>query len=329
MLISQIIIFAVSFLVLAWASKVLISSLTKISQFLQVSEYALAFIVMGIATSVPELFLSISSSFQGIGHLSLGNVIGANILNITLVVGLVALLAGGIKSGPETHSKIAPIFIIVILPLLLLYDGLLDWIDGSLLIIVYFWYLSGLLKTKKVLEETKESLISPEDSRPDIQENIAIEGKLQGRIKDIFVFLGAMIILLASSFFIINAAQSIALSMNLGLVTFGIFIVALGTTVPELVFGVRSVMLKHDEMTIGNVLGSLAVNSTLVLGIASIISPINISLGRELVIPAAFLIVALIIFRFVLRDGVIAVTKKEGFFLVILYGLFVLLNSFT
>ena len=320
MIISQIAIFAGAFIVLVWASRILISSLTKISVFLRISEYALAFIIMGIATSVPELFLAISSSAEGAGELSFGNVIGANVLNITLVIGLIAFIGRGIKSSLAITNNNSPILLFVILPFFLAYDGTLDWLDGVLLISLYFLYLARLVKTEEKFEKTKLKFSG--DSR---KTSLSRYGR--GIIGQVFVFMGAIILLLGSSFLIISAARTMAGLFHFSLLAFGILIISLGTTVPELVFGIRSVMLKHDEMTVGNAFGSLAVNSTLVLGIASMVSPIHLDINLRFFFSAIFLISVFALFKVLLKGDKVAITKREGVILILAYVVFVLINS--
>ncbi|PJE50708.1 MAG: hypothetical protein COV29_03160 [Candidatus Yanofskybacteria bacterium CG10_big_fil_rev_8_21_14_0_10_36_16] len=335
MIISQLAIFAIAFFILAWASKILISSLTRIAQFLRMSEYAASFILMGIATSVPELFLAVSSGAGGVGELSFGNVIGANILNVTLLIGLIAVIGKGIKARPSVQNSTSTVFLVSILPFVLIHDGLLDWIDGFLLIIVYIWYLSRLIKRKHELEQDNsfklEGDVTHKSEEEEVKYRVTKGLPLYGpsRInvfKQVFSFLGALILLLGSSFLIINTAQGIAENLHIELVVFGMFIIAFGTTIPELVFGVRSVMLNHDEMTVGNALGSLVVNSTLVLGIAAVISPIQIIFSRSLVFSIIFLGVAIWTLKVFLRGDKIAITQKEGFALISIYVIFFILS---
>lgn len=320
---------------LIWASRILISSLTKMAVFLQMSEYAVAFIIMGIATSVPEIFLAISSSIGGIGELSFGNVLGANILNITLLIGLIAIFAGGIEASPTIKNNTSPMVVIIILPFLLSFDGRLDWLDGVLLIAVYFFYLSRMVGREHKFEKTRFKL-SGSMSQPTEKEEVSYRIK-KGMplyipydtdvIKQVFVFLGAIVLLLAASFLIISASRSMAETLHLGLVSFGILIVAMGTTVPELVFGIRSVMLKHDEMTVGNAFGSVAVNSSLVLGIAALISPVHLNINPRFYFYAFFILASFALLKYLLKGEKIAITKKEGLILILVYVLFAVINT--
>lgn len=336
MLISEIIIFIVSFFILVWASKILISSLTRIAVFMQISEYALSFIIIGVATSVPELFLAISSGFRGIPEISFGNIIGANLLNITLIVGLVAVIAGGIKSNSEIKKDIVPLLTIAFLPFIFGLDGKLSWVDGALLIIIYVWHLSWFLRKKHIFEKTNSELIGRSKR---IDEKLEIKYRAErglplyvpyhlSIVRQVFMFLGAIVLLIIASFLIVNVAQSVTESLELGLVAFGIFAVALGTTIPELIFGIRSIMLKHNEMTVGNAFGSVAVNSTLVIGLAALISPVEVNLNRDFFTSMIFIALSLLAIKVFFKRDKGAISAREGLILISIYTVFMVLKIF-
>ncbi|MBU1159678.1 hypothetical protein KKD04_00660, partial [Patescibacteria group bacterium] len=98
-------IFLLSFCFLVRAGSDLVRSLTRLARFLQISEYILAFVLMSFATTIPELFVGISSAIEEVPRLSLGNIIGANFINITLVIGIVAFLNKGIKIESKISQK--------------------------------------------------------------------------------------------------------------------------------------------------------------------------------------------------------------------------------
>lgn len=311
---NELIKFALAFLILAFSSRLLVRSLTKIARFLQVSDYAISFILMGFATSVPELFVAVNSGVSGNPQLSFGNLIGANILNVTLIVGIIALMAKGIKNRDESVKTDAwIIWAMAMFPVLLAFDGMIDRAEGFLLVIIYFWYLNRLWSQQKILGRAIDHL-----------------GKQSAGVswvfKEVFFFLSGLVLLLVASNYVVESAKMLAGSFNLELSIFGVMIVALGTTVPELTFGIRSVFMKHEQMTLGNAIGSVAVNSTLILGLLALISPFAVPISSSLKISMAMLFVSLWLFNVFLTNDKPRITVKEGLILVISYLVFVNLS---
>lgn len=306
-MIDEIVKFALAFLVLALSSRILVSSLTKMARFLQVSDYAISFILMGFATSIPELFVAISSGASGNPQLSFGNIIGANILNVTLIVGLIALLAKGIENRNRSVKTDAwIIWAMAMFPVILAFDGVIDRIEGFLLILVYFWYLNRLWGQEHLLGKAINHL-----------------GKQYAGVswifREIFLFLTGLVLLLAASAYVVRSATTLTGFLDLELSIFGILVVALGTTVPELTFGIKSIFLKHEQMTLGNAIGSVAVNSTLILGLLALISPFKVEMSAGLKLSMAMLFVSLWLFNIFLTNHKPRITSKEGLVLVIAY----------
>lgn len=127
MFLVNILVFIVSCFLLAKSSNWLIRSLVRISQFLRLKEFVVSFILMAFATSLPELFVGTSSAIHKISELSFGNVIGANVINLTLIVGIAAILARGItlESHIAKRDSLYTAFI-AILPAITLMDGMIS-----------------------------------------------------------------------------------------------------------------------------------------------------------------------------------------------------------
>lgn len=310
MITNDLIRFGLAFIILAYSSRFLIRSLSNIARFMNVSDYAISFILMGFATSVPELFVAISSGVGGTANLSFGNIIGANILNVTLLIGVIALIAGGL---PNRDLKVKAdawiVLTLAVLPLLLVLDGKLDRPDGLVLIVVYFWYLNRLWHKQKILGRTLNHFGK----------------KLRGItwvLKEVGLFVLGVILLLAASAFVVAEAEKLTGNLNLDLGIFGILIVALGTTVPELTFGLRSVLHKHEQMTLGTAIGSVAVNSTFILGLLALISPFTVVFSPAFKLSIAVLVISLWLFNIFLTNDRPIITKKEGLVLLIVYLVF-------
>lgn len=309
-ILNDLIKFALAFLVLVYSSRILVRSLVSMAYFLRISDYAVSFIIMGFATSIPELFVALSAGVNGTPALSFGNIIGANILNVTLLLGIIALIAGGIPNRDQSIKTDAwIIFIIAVMPLLLIWDGKLDQPDGLILILLYFWYLNRLFKQQKILGKVLNHF----------------GRNFQGVawvFKEVGFFVLGIALLLAASAFIVAQASELTKLLGLDLGIFGILIVALGTTIPELTFGLRSVLHKHEQMTLGNAIGSVAVNSSLILGLLALISPFSLEFIPNLKLSIAALVISLWLFNIFLTNDQPRITRKEGLILLVVYLVF-------
>lgn len=305
------VIFLISLLILIKSGTYLVKSLVNISRYLGLSEYVIAFILMALATSLPEFFVGLSSAFRQTPAISLGNIIGANIVNLTLALGLVILLARGIPTVNQIAKRDAwIIFFLALLPVLLVLDGQLSRWDGAILILFFLWYISRLLEQRERFTKTLNSLTY------DIE-------RLKTFFKNILGFIFGLCLLLISAWGVVAAASVMAQELKLSLVFIGLILLGLGTTLPELSFGIRSVLLKHEEMTLGNFIGSIAFNSLFILGLVALICPIQVNGFPSLITGALFLALALIIFNVFIRTKS-HLSRREGVILLIIYGLFLI-----
>jgi len=307
-------VFIASFLLLTKAGSMLVKSLTHLARLLKLSEYLIAFVLMSFATSIPELFIGVSSAIGDISSFSFGNILGANFINITLVIGLVSFFSNGIKVESKIkYQNFLIVFFIAMLPIFLAMDGMISRGDGIVLILFFIIYLIRLLSEReyftKVVNEIK--IIDFED--------------ITKTFKSIGHFFLGLVILVASSALLVWSGKSISDEAGISLLSFGIVFVALGTALPELAFGIRAAMLKHHSMTIGNSVGSVAFNSAFIIGIVSIIRPIHIVNGYSFAIAGLFIFVAFFAFNFfVYRQS--NISRKEGIILIALYFFFLVVQ---
>ena len=140
-------IFLASILILVYAGGVMIRSLIWMGRYLRLSEYTVSFILAAFATSLPELFVGINAAWSGTPTLSFGNLIGANVLNITLVLGIAIYLARGFTSDRTITKKDAQIaFGLIMFPVFLFLDGTVSRLDGLLLVFLFGGYVIYLIQ---------------------------------------------------------------------------------------------------------------------------------------------------------------------------------------
>lgn len=135
-------LFFLSLAVLFLAGGIMVRALTWMGRYLKLSEYVFSFILVAFATSLPELFVGINSAMQGVANISLGNLVGANVLNVTLVIGVSILLAKGLTIDRViTKQDIQMIFSMILFPAFLMLDGILSRLDGALLLFLFGGYV--------------------------------------------------------------------------------------------------------------------------------------------------------------------------------------------
>lgn len=295
-----------SIAVLARSSVFLIKSLTTLAAYFRLTNFSVAFLFMATVTSFPEMFVGISAALGNEPTLALGNVLGANIILLTLVFGVVLILGQGVHS----HSVIARkdalyMFLFSLAPGFLLLDGTLARGDAIVLMILYGLYVMRLLEQKNAFHETIEKV-----SRKQL-------------VKSVGIFIVGAVLLFFASQVLVFSAKNIAtlLSLEIGLV--GLLLVALGTSIPELMFTVRTARKEHDALLFGDLIGSVVTNSTLVLAITALIRPIVIPDVSLYVVPGIFLATVLVLFEIIVRQNK-QLGVLEGIVLVFIYLLFLL-----
>jgi len=270
----SILALAVSLLLLYWGSKRIVRGASGLSSCLNISRVVVGTVFVASVTALPELLSSLFSVFLGSSQLALGNIIGSNIYNIPLIIGVCGLV-GGIKIKNSFISKEC-LFLIglsLLMVALLTITGMVTWWIGAVFISVYpvFIYYSIRKGNCGTHEERKE----PKRSLRSVSADILLGG-------------GALVI---STFLIVYSALSIAEIFSLNQFYVGLTIVALGCVVPELAVSVAAALAGEQEMVIGNVIGDNILTLTLVFGLVGLTSSFSVSLS-ELLLTAPFMVIA-------------------------------------
>lgn len=310
MLSSDIFSFVAALLILAASASLMVHTLSRIAAELRVSEFVISFIIVGFATSIPELFIGITSALEANPQLSLGNLIGANIADLTLVVGIPILLSRGQRIGTKVgRADVTPMLAIAGLPLLLMMIGNeLSRIDGIILILAFVLYIYRL--TGKQRKSQKDNLPS--------------EKNIWTISSNSLLFLLSLFFVLGSAHFVVEGATSVAAGMGLPIIIVGLVMLGLGTSLPEITFNSRSVISGHPEMALGNCVGSIVVNSSLVLGIVALIHPIREALLLYLTSWIFLLFVCFVFLVFVRSSS--QLTWRHAVSLLLIYIVFLIIE---
>lgn len=318
MIFLYILLFIASCFLLAWAGFKLVESLSRIAEVLRWREFVVAFVIMASACSLPNLFVGINSALKDIPQLSFGDIVGGNVINLTVAVGLAVLAGKGnllAKSRMVQSSAFFCLFTAV-LPLFLAFDGVLGRSDALILILVFiiyvFWLFSKDERFKKAYDDA----------------NIETSFNFLGLFKDIAKIILFLSFLLLSANGIVISAHSFSGFLKISLPLVGILIVGLGDSLPEIYFGVISSAKRKNWLILGDLIGSVIITGTLVLGIVALISPIKVVDFNSLLVARIFLIISALFFLIAIRTGQ-KITKKEALFLLLIYFIFIIAELFV
>ncbi len=306
------VLFVVSVVLLVKSAGWLVKTLSRIAAFLEVPEYIVAFVLMGLATSAPEIVVSISAAVRGDSIIAFGSTIGSNIFYPTILIGLVAILARKIVVRPSLLKR-ENLYasIIALLPFVFLLDFRIDRFEGIILAGAFILYIGRLLTQKRFFGAAAH--------REGVDGN---QKHLRTFFGDMGLFVAGLAILLISSEGVIRGATSIAEIFEMPLFVISIIVVAGSVALPELTFSLRAVMAGKTGMVLGNMFGSLATNSGLALGIAAFISPVVLENHLFVIVAATFAFGSLALF------GILSYTRtslswREGIVLIAVYILFI------
>ena len=309
-------VFIFSCFIIYFAGEWVVDGVMNVARYLGWREFVLSFIVMAFFGSLPNLFVGISSAMQGIPELSLGEIISGNIIDLTLVLALPILLTGRAITTESKTINVTLFFTLgaMMFPLMLSIDGVLSRADGVILIFFYFSYIFWLFAKKERFTRAydEEGLI-----KHDLGKAFVVFLKSLGK-----TLLGVLLIVVAAQG-IVWSAEGIAEGLNMPVILVGIFIVGFGNAVPELYFTLKSSEKQNNYMILGNIMGSVIVPATLIIGIVSLISPISISSFSNFAIARVFLLIACILF-FIFGKTDKRITKKEAWVLVALFVVFMI-----
>ncbi len=321
MLLYLILIFLLSF-ILVKATDILIVNFGALSAKTKIRKFALTSLILGLATSLPELFVGLSASFAGKSILSLGNIMGANIANLSLVVGGAALISGALRVEDIFLKKdVFYVFLAATAPMILLTDKVLSRIDGLILLTLYVFYQIVIFSEKKHRQEFKKT-----QERGVIHRLIRKMNHLETK-KEIGWILLSIIILLFSADFLVKVAMKLAVDLNLPLILIGLLIVSVGTTLPELVFSIKAIKDKQSSMVFGNLSGSIVANATLIIGLVALISPIRIQAFTSYLLATMAFVIIFGLFYFFIRTKH-RLDRWEGLILFLIYLLFIIFQFF-
>jgi cation:H+ antiporter len=274
------------------------------------------FVLIAVSTGLPELSVVISSLMQQAPAISAGTILGSNVCDISLVLGLAILLGGSIQIEPKEGKDSLMMLLVTTLAMVLVFLlGVLTRIFGLLLILIYvvaIWWLWKSSTKKEISEEEKEQKEIVADADPFFKKKWGILLKL---------FLSVVAVLISSEF-AVRFAIELTKMLKLSLETVGATIFAVGTSLPEISLGLNAVKKREYSLVLGNSLGSVLEQGTLLLGLLAFASPKSIDI-RPLRTLAPFMLIsfAIIFWGILIRKKL---TRIEGLLMFTLFVVFMI-----
>ncbi|MEM8830031.1 MAG: calcium/sodium antiporter [Cyanobacteria bacterium P01_G01_bin.19] len=253
----------------------LVKGASRVAAALQISPLIIGLTIVAYGTSAPEMFVSTMSSFSGQGDIAMGNVVGSNICNVLLILGLSALVAPLTVTKQIIRSDVPIMIGVSALLLIFCLDGKLSRVDGIILLVGGVTYTFSLIYQSSKQKRTQD----------EFTEEYSFDGQITPSlwVKNIAFIIGGLALLVLGSRWLVDSAVTIAEALGVNELLIGLTIVAIGTSLPELATSVVASFRVERDIAVGNVLGSNIFNILVVLGVAGTISPNSIQVKEALI----------------------------------------------
>lgn len=299
------ILFCVAFLMVIRGATLATKYANRLTSSFRISSYTAGFLIISVISILPETFISINAALTGVPAFGLGTLLGSNVADLTLIFAILVLVSGrGMKIESKILKNHALYPLLLIVPLVLGFDGYFSRVEGVALILTgcIFYYLA--LRTE----------VKP-NTTPTVTEH---------RGSDAVHLLLSMGLLLLGAHVIVSSATTLATGFGISPILIGMLIVGLGTTIPELFFSLKAVKRHKDSLAVGDILGTVLADATIVVGIIALIQPFVFP-QKIIYVTGVFMVVAAAILFHFMRTGK-TLTRKEGILLFLFWILFVVVE---
>jgi len=307
LMIIELIVFLVAAAALIKSSEWIVKHSTHLSHLLGISTFAVGFIIISIATSLPELAVAIFSVLNNTPGLSVGGIMGSNVTDLTLILGIVAIVGGPLLlKKKELMNLVELLFFTSLITVLIFFQfSQLTFFHGIILLGLFGYLLINLFNQGKISREAPK----------DIKEKTPIAFAKLG---------GSIALLLIAAHFMVESATVIAFEAGVSQSLIGVTLIALSTSLPELAIELRAVKSKQYALALGDLFGSAVTNITLVLGTLAILNPGSTPIDMKPVIgvfPIFFITLFFIWYSLSRKEKI---SRTTGVILVGLYALFLI-----
>ena len=309
---SHALLFALSAAVIWFLSGILIDATDRVAKRYKKPGFAVAFLVLGLLTSIGEFSVATNATLNGVPQVSAGNLMGASTVIFLLILPLLAILGNGIYMTKAIRPKsVILVLFVVLLPTILAIDGDVTKPEGIIMLLLYGVLLYKIQKRKPAEEIAKEALRRTKRELLQTRHATAMD-LLKILLGGVLIFIAGHILVQESVFF----AQVLTIPVSF----IGLLLLSIGTNIPELVIAIRCVMGRHKDIAFGDYMGSAAAN-TLIFGFLPLTNgDFNLE-QSEIIVTFAVLSLGLTLFFFFARSKN-DLSRTEGICLLLLYVLF-------
>ncbi len=262
------ILLIIGFIILIKGADLFVSGSSGLAKHFRISPIIIGLTIVAFGTSAPEAAVSITAALNGTGDITIGNVVGSNLINITLIIGVAAVIYP-LKVQKATIIKEIPLALLGSVVLLILVldinlqnhsDNILTRADGLILIAFFIIFLYYIIEMALKHQATHNDQIK-KPHKKNLKKYI------------IYTIIG-LVGVTFGGWLVVNKSQEIALSLGMSETLVGLTIVAIGTSLPELVTAITAALKKENEIALGNIVGSNIFNTLFILGVSSVITPL-------------------------------------------------------
>jgi cation:H+ antiporter len=300
-------IFIIAMAVLVYGADFIIKESERIALHFNISHFVIGATLIAFGTSLPEMAASVMASSEGKSEMAVANVVGSVIFNIVLVLGIVFFIAKNMNPKRDLFAlDSAWIVVPVLIFIVMIQDGVISRIDGIIFLLIMLSYIIFLFTSSK------------DDLADEIDEDLAKE-KFNW-LKTLLLLTIGFALTIGGANFVIESGTNIAREFGVSEWLIGIFLISLGTSLPELVVSLVAIKKGNAEMSIGNIIGSNVANFSMVLGLASLVNPLSININA-VSFDILIMIVASITLLFILANKLY--NKTGSIFLLVILALFI------
>jgi cation:H+ antiporter len=273
--IEAVILLIVGLALLVWSADKLVFGAAALARNFGIAPLVIGMTILAMGSSAPEMMVSATAALSGKSDTAVGNVLGSNIANIALILGITAIIKPLSISSGVLRRELPLMMVVTLLAGALLWDSYLGLNEGIVLVVLFVAFLAVMLKISRSQKNSGDALIEEQESE-------IPEGVPNG--KAIFWVIVGLILLPLAADILVNNAVIIAKHFGMSDLVIGLTIIAVGTSLPELAASLAGVMKGEDDMAVGNIIGSNVFNILAVMGIPGILNPTVLNenvMGRD------------------------------------------------
>lgn len=312
-MIKEILLIVFGFVLLIKGADFLVDGASSVAKKFHIPEIVIGLTIVSIGTSMPELFVSTTSALQGSADMSIGNIIGSNVCNLLLILGLSAAISPVRFQKSTTHIEIPMCFAITLVFLTMSNTSqMLSRLDGIILLVLFVGFIGYTLYVAK-----KGVADAPEEEAQDSKSKNSV-------VKDIILIVVGIAALKFGGDLTVDNAVVVAEHLGISEKVIGLTILAFGTSLPELVTSVMAAIKGNDDIAIGNIIGSNIFNMLMIIGLTACLTSLsyNVSYNIQLYI-LLFALILMEVFAFTKPKG--QMNRLNGIIYVCLYGAYLAL----